>query len=126
MVQFLVDVGVFFVDALGSASVGSGLGVGGNLFFVVGDLMMERTFTVLNKMGLHARPAAMLVQLLQKFESSILLRKDDQEVDGKSIMGILTLTAEFGSKLTVVADGADESSVMNSVSEFFNHQMHDE
>jgi len=88
--------------------------------------MMERTFTVLNKMGLHARPAAMLVQLLQKFESSILLRKDDQEVDGKSIMGILTLTAEFGSKLTVVADGADESSVMNSVSEFFNHQMHDE
>jgi phosphocarrier protein len=77
-------------------------------------------------MGLHARPAAMLVQALQKFESAILLRKDDQEVDGKSIMGILTLTAEYGSRLTVAADGPDEEAVMRCVGEFFTNQMHEE
>ena len=88
--------------------------------------MMERTFTVQNKMGLHARPAATLVKGLQKFESQILLRKDDQEVDGKSIMGILTLTAECGSKLTVLVDGPDESDVMKNVEDFFANQIHEE
>ncbi|MBL0349978.1 MAG: HPr family phosphocarrier protein [Elusimicrobia bacterium] len=87
---------------------------------------MEQTFTVLNKMGLHARPAAMLVRILQKFESQVRLRKDDQEVDAKSIMGILTLTAEFGSKLTVVADGTDEHQVIESLTDFFNTQVHEE
>ena len=88
--------------------------------------MIEQTFTVLNKMGLHARPAAMLVHILQKFESQVRLRKDDQEVDAKSIMGILTLTAEFGSKLTVVADGTDEHQVIESLTDFFNTQVHEE
>lgn len=88
--------------------------------------MIEQTFTVLNKMGLHARPAAMLVRILQKFESQVRLRKDDQEVDAKSIMGILTLTAEFGSKLTVVADGTDEHQVIESLTDFFNTQVHEE
>ncbi|HMU96420.1 MAG TPA: HPr family phosphocarrier protein [Elusimicrobiota bacterium] len=88
--------------------------------------MIEQTFTVLNKMGLHARPAAMLVRILQKFESHVRIRKDDQEVDAKSIMGILTLTAEFGSKLTVLADGADEHQVIESLTDFFNTQVHEE
>jgi phosphocarrier protein HPr len=88
--------------------------------------MIERTFTVLNKMGLHARPAAALVTALQKFDSEVSLRKDDQEVDGKSIMGILTLTAEFGSKLTVVADGPDEQALMDNMNQFFIDQEHEE
>ncbi|MBK8872253.1 MAG: HPr family phosphocarrier protein [Elusimicrobia bacterium] len=88
--------------------------------------MIERTFTVLNKMGLHARPAAALVTALQKFDSEVALRKDDQEVDGKSIMGILTLTAEFGSKLTVVADGPDEQALMDNMNQFFIDQEHEE
>ena len=80
---------------------------------------MERTFTVRNKLGLHARPAALLVQTLQKFESQVRLRRDDQEVDGKSIMGILTLTAEFGSALTVIAEGPDEQNVLDAMDHFF-------
>ena len=88
--------------------------------------MTEQTFTVLNKMGLHARPAALLVQTLQRFDSDVRLRKDDQEVDAKSIMGILTLTAEFGSKLTVIAEGADEQEVIDSMREFFAHQVNEE
>jgi phosphocarrier protein HPr len=88
--------------------------------------MIERTFTVQNKMGLHARPAAALVTALQKFQSEVLLRKEDQEVDGKSIMGILTLTAEYGSKLTIVAEGSDEQAVMDNMTQFFNDQVHEE
>lgn len=88
--------------------------------------MIERTFTVLNKMGLHARPAAAMVTALQKFESEVLIRKDDQEVDGKSIMGILTLTAEYGSKLTILAEGPDEQAVMDNMTQFFNDQVHEE
>lgn len=88
--------------------------------------MIERTYTVQNKMGLHARPAAMLVQTLQKFDSMVRLRKEDQEVDGKSIMGILTLTAEYGSSLTVIAEGVDEQGVMDSLDRFFTLQAHEE
>ena len=88
--------------------------------------MIERTFTVQNKMGLHARPAALLVQTLQKFDSQVRLRKDDQEVDGKSIMGILTLTAEYGSTLTVVAEGFDERDVIDALDRFFTLQAHEE
>lgn len=87
---------------------------------------MERTFTVRNKLGLHARPAALLVQTLQKFESQVRLRRDDQEVDGKSIMGILTLTAEFGSALTVIAEGPDEQNVLDAMDRFFTQQAHEE
>lgn len=88
--------------------------------------MIERTFTVQNKMGLHARPAALLVQTLQKFDSQVRLRKEDQEVDGKSIMGILTLTAEYGSALTVIAEGLDEQGVIESLERFFTSQAHEE
>ena len=88
--------------------------------------MIERTFTVQNKMGLHARPAAMLVRTLQKFDSQVRLRKDDQEVDGKSIMGILTLTAEYGSALTVLAEGFDEQGVIDALDRFFTQQAHEE
>jgi phosphocarrier protein HPr len=67
-----------------------------------------------------------MVTALQKFESDVLLRKDDQEVDGKSIMGILTLTAEYGSKLTILAEGPDEQSVMDTMTQFFNDQVHED
>ncbi len=87
--------------------------------------MIERTFTVLNKMGLHARPAALLVQTLQKFDSHVRLRRDDHEVDGKSIMGILTLTAEYGSQLTVLAEGPDEQAVIDGLGQFFANQAHE-
>jgi phosphocarrier protein len=81
--------------------------------------MQERTFTVLNKLGLHARPAALFVQTTHKFKCQVRVIRDGQEVDGKSIMGILTLAAEHGAKLTIVADGPDEEILLNTLNDLF-------
>ena len=88
--------------------------------------MIERTFTVENKLGLHARPAALFVQTTHKFQSHVRVLRDDQEVDGKSIMGILTLAAERGSKLTIIAEGPDEEPLMNRLEELFRHKFDEE
>ncbi len=88
--------------------------------------MQERTFVVENKLGLHARPAALFVQTTHKFQSQIRVLKDGQEVDGKSIMGILTLAAEKGSRLTVVAEGPDESEALNQLEDIFKRKFDEE
>ena len=75
--------------------------------------MLEKSVTIKNKMGLHARPAAMLVQAASQFKSKIKILKGDQEVDGKSIMGLMTLAASSGSSLGFVVDGDDEEKAMN-------------
>ena len=69
--------------------------------------MIERPVTIANKNGLHARPAAEIVKTAAKFTSEITLVKDDIEVNGKSIMGVMMLAAEFGSTLLIRADGPD-------------------
>jgi phosphocarrier protein len=79
--------------------------------------MQERTYEIKNKLGLHARPTALFVQVTSKYQSSIRVTKDDQEVDGKSIMGLLTLAAEQGSFLKIVADGPDENEVLDKLAE---------
>jgi phosphocarrier protein HPr len=77
--------------------------------------MMEKQVTIRNKLGLHARPAAMLVQTASKFAAKIKIVKDGQEVDGKSIMGLMTLAANAGSLLTLVADGSDENDALQAI-----------
>ncbi|HEY8485064.1 MAG TPA: HPr family phosphocarrier protein [Longimicrobiales bacterium] len=67
----------------------------------------ERTVRIRNKYGLHARPAAEFVKLANKFRSEIRVRKDDTEVNGKSIMGVLMLAAECGSQIVIRAAGED-------------------
>jgi phosphocarrier protein len=67
----------------------------------------ERTVQVRNKFGLHARPAAEFVKLANQFQSEILVRKFDLEVNGKSIMGMMMLAAECGVEITVRASGLD-------------------
>jgi phosphocarrier protein len=69
--------------------------------------MESRNFTIKNKFGLHTRPAVLLAQTANKFNSKILFTKDGLEVDGKSVMGILILTAECGSNISVKAEGED-------------------
>ncbi len=81
--------------------------------------MMNKDFTVLNRLGLHARPAALFVQTTNKFKSSVKVRKGDQEVDGKSIMGLMMLAAEEGSTLTIRADGPDEHDVQAALEKLF-------
>ena len=76
---------------------------------------LSQTFTIKNKLGLHARAAALFVQLSNKFTSEILVEKNGQEVNGKSIMGILILAATQGSKITVRADGEDAKAAMEAL-----------
>ncbi|MEI8175518.1 MAG: HPr family phosphocarrier protein [Candidatus Omnitrophota bacterium] len=70
-------------------------------------MVIEKKFTIKHKQGLHARPAALFVQIANKFESVITVSKGTQEVNGKSIMGILMLAAETGSVIRIKADGKD-------------------
>jgi len=78
--------------------------------------MRENVLVIKNKLGLHARPAAQFVQAAGKFKSHIRIFKDDQEVDGKSIMGLMTLAACYGSNLKIMAEGEDEDSAVETLS----------
>lgn len=68
---------------------------------------IEKKVTIKNRSGLHARPAAMFVQIANKYECSIIVKKGELEVNGKSIMGILMLEAGKGARVLIKADGAD-------------------
>jgi phosphocarrier protein len=68
---------------------------------------LQREFVVLNKLGIHARPAAMFVKAANHFACTILVEKDDERVNGKSIMGLMMLAAGPGSKITVFCEGED-------------------
>ncbi|MGY8778073.1 MAG: HPr family phosphocarrier protein [Longimicrobiales bacterium] len=68
---------------------------------------VERTVEIVNRAGMHARPASELVKLAGTFSSEVRLEKDGLEVNGKSIMGVLMLAAEMGSQLRISADGED-------------------
>jgi phosphocarrier protein HPr len=77
----------------------------------------ERVTTIVNPLGLHARPAAQLVRLASGFASEIELVKDGMPVNGKSIMGVMMLAAESGSSITVRARGSDEMEAVAALSE---------
>lgn len=70
-------------------------------------MVVEKKITIKNKQGLHARPAALFVQTANKFTSDIIVQKGKQEVNGKSIMGIMMLAAGKGSRITIKANGED-------------------
>jgi len=69
--------------------------------------MIKKNIIIKNKQGLHARPAALFVQIASKFDSLIMVSKGKKRVNGKSIMGILTLAAEKGSRISIEAEGRD-------------------
>ena len=79
--------------------------------------MIERTVRIVNKNGLHARPAAEIVKLASRYQSDITLVRDDLEVNGKSIMGVMMLAAEFGSSLVLRAAGPDAEQAVSALSE---------
>jgi phosphocarrier protein len=76
---------------------------------------MERTIQIVNKLGLHARAAAKLVTLAQKFKSEIHAKKDGREVSGKSIMGVMMLAAAKGSRITFRAEGPDAEKALDAI-----------
>ncbi len=77
--------------------------------------MPERTVEILNRNGLHARPAAEVVKTAARFQASITIIRDDVEVNGKSIMGVMMLAAECGSAITIRADGPDADAALEAL-----------
>ncbi len=77
--------------------------------------MVERSVQIVNKHGLHARPAAEVVKLASRFASEITIVRDDLEVNGKSIMGVMMLAAEFGATITLRAEGGDAEAALEAL-----------
>lgn len=86
----------------------------------------ESRVRVKNRAGLHARPAAEFVKLASRFQSDILLKRDEMTVNGKSIMGVMTLAAECGSELTVSAKGRDAAAAVTALEELLERDFTDE
>jgi phosphocarrier protein HPr len=84
--------------------------------------MVERTVQIVNKNGLHARPAAEIVKISSKFQSEITLVKDGMEVNGKSIMGVMMLAAECGSSLVMRADGTDADAALDALATLISNK----
>ncbi len=79
--------------------------------------MITKKLTVLNKLGIHARPAAQFVRAASRFQSDVTVVKDDESVDGKSIMGLMMLAVGCGAVITVTVEGSDEEACMAALEE---------
>ncbi|MFZ4694659.1 MAG: HPr family phosphocarrier protein [Verrucomicrobiia bacterium] len=82
-------------------------------------LAVVRQLVVVNKLGIHARPATMFVKTASRFQSEITVEKDGEQVNGKSIMGLMMLAAGCGSKLMVSATGADAEKALDEIEQLF-------
>jgi phosphocarrier protein HPr len=81
---------------------------------------IQKDFIIGNKQGLHARPAALFVQIAEKYDSEITVVKDQEQVNGKSIMGLLMLGAHYQSKVSITIEGPDCEQAMADIEKFFN------
>ena len=77
--------------------------------------MIQQEVTIINRAGMHTRPAAALVKLAAKFKAEFYIEKDGLEINGKSIIGVMTLAAEQGSKMILKFDGEDEEAARNEI-----------
>ena len=77
--------------------------------------MLTKEITITNKLGIHARPAAQFVKLASQFDSDIVVEKDGEEVDGKSIMGLMMLAVGHGSFVTITVSGSDEAQALDAL-----------
>ncbi len=80
---------------------------------------VERILLVQNQMGIHARPAAMIVRAANKYKSDMLFEKDDEQVNGKSIMGLMMLAASKGSEIKAIASGQDANQALDELEKLF-------
>jgi phosphocarrier protein len=88
--------------------------------------MIERTVTVSNRAGIHARPAAILVEKIQKFKSAIYMEKGPDRINAKSIMGVITLGAGYGTELTIRAEGEDETQAVETLVRLFESKFEED
>jgi phosphocarrier protein HPr len=88
--------------------------------------MIEKRLKIQNELGLHARPASLFVKTAAKFKADVYISKDDQEVNGKSIMGVMMLAAEMGSEILLRIDGEDEKEALAALTELLNRKFDEE
>jgi len=88
--------------------------------------MESQTFTIRNRLGLHARAAALLVKTANGFNANIMIEKDGVEVNGKSIMGILMLAASRGAKITVRVEGNDAPEALQTLGKLIENKFGEE
>ena len=88
--------------------------------------MITKNLTILNKLGIHARPAAQFVRVSSRFQCDVTVEKDDEAVDGKSIMGLMMLAVGCGADIKVITDGADEVEAMAALEELVNKKFGEE
>ena len=87
---------------------------------------VEKELVIQNRNGLHARPAAMFVKISNRFRSDVWVEKDGEQVDGKSIMGLMMLAAGKGSKLKVIAEGEDAAKLVQEIESLIQAGFHEE
>jgi len=88
--------------------------------------MTERIVRVSNRAGVHARPSALLVQTTKNFKSSIYMEKGVNRINGKSIMGIITLGASYGTDIKIIAEGEDEEAAVETIVKLFESKFEEE
>ncbi len=88
--------------------------------------MVEKDATIINKLGLHARAAARFVKIANRYESSVEIEKDGVVIDGKSILGILTLAAVQGTKIKLRVSGKDEKASLNALVKLIENKFEEE
>ncbi len=89
-------------------------------------MAITREFTIQNKLGIHARPAAQFVKIANRFSCEVRVEKDGEEVDGKSIMGLMMLAAGHGSVISVTTEGADEEAAMVALQDIVNRKFEED
>lgn len=88
--------------------------------------MIEKILTVKNRAGIHARPAAIIAQTSNKFESEITLTKDDATVNAKSIMGVIAMGAGYNTQMTLCVEGSDEDEAAAVIEQLFESKFEEE
>jgi len=88
--------------------------------------MTEQIITISNRAGIHARPAALLVQTTKNFSCNIYFEKGRDRINAKSIMGVITLGAAFGTEIKIIAEGEDEQAAVNALARLFESKFEEE
>jgi phosphocarrier protein HPr len=83
---------------------------------------LEKNIVIANKKGLHARPAALFVQLVDKLNVNVTIEKEQEKINGKSIMGLLTLGAQYGTHIKLIVEGENASVAMQELESFLGKQ----
>jgi phosphocarrier protein len=88
--------------------------------------MTEQTITIQNRAGVHARPAALLVQATKEFKCNVYFEKGKDRINAKSIMGIITLGAAYGTEIKIIAEGEDEETAVRTLVHLFESKFEEE